>query len=960
MAGWVTDPTSGQPVYQGDDGLVHLADASGKIQTVAPADLPKLLGGSEYDRELRPATADELNAHQAQQQWDQASFGTKADFYAREGIKGAADAATAVPRAAFGAGMAAAKALAGSTAEVANPLEALSGENLVEKLDTLTGGQQAAQQAAEQARQFSEVAPGGKFVANAAGFVAGGAALKGLGAVGDVLAGSELLGGGSKLARAGSVAAEGAAQGYVAGAEDAWVKDTEFTSDAAVASMGMGAALGGALGGAVEGGKALVGGAKSLLAEKVFGRARPSAESAEAVTQMAEDVMGTKPPEGFASKFKDAMEYVRDKVETAQSVASGVAKEDLEKFGGLRWDENAMSGREAFANRVENRQAAAKDLTEALQTMHTEGRTIMDEVSRATGKKQENIAHLLTGDADTMAEAASGKAQAIENSIAKLDEVMGREGEYSAMGGKKSVADLRYTMEKAVDRVNGASTIEESVNALDEFKARMDAAYKNASATVRSATSDVARTQAKARAEFAQSLAEDMRGFLEQEDIWGKFGPVQRETNQAYTRVLENDKFLSSHLLEKISDGYGAPVYVVDPAKVERYVSGLGTTKSQLVDGLLRDSIAARKDLANSIVKGYGLEAHGGRLAALTEATEKAQGILKQADKNVASANVIEGMMGTAGSAHGGGLGGLALGGALGASFSDDKSTGAGLGVAAALLMSPGKLIMQAVSLRAAALKMGKTIDGSVNALMSGTSAAARATARIGEGVAPARQAIVRESVSAKDQTQKYDRITKGLVASVADPVGTANHIGDSMGAISHSAVRDMMISSSMRAANFLNSKIPQPVFAGTPLTPNQLMSVAPAEKAKFLRYYDAVNDPGIVFRELETGTVAPEHIEALKVCYPALYARAQMAVFEAAHDNKNQLPYQTKISLAQLFDNPAAIEPTLDRGFMDRVSAAAMQGGQAEAAKQNAPAPAGPQMPPMGPVLQNIQPLRI
>ena len=951
MAGWVKDPSSGQPVYQGDDGLVHLADANGKIQTVAPADLPKLLGGSEYDRELRPATAEELNAHQAQKSWDEASLGTKADFYAREGIKGAADAATAVPRAAFGAGMAAAKALTGSSAEVENPLEALSGEHLVEKLDTLTGGEANARQAAEQARQFSEVAPGGKFVANAAGFVAGGAALKGLGAVGDVLAGSELLGGGSKLARAGSMAAEGAAQGYVAGAEDAWVKDTEFTSDAAVASMGMGAALGGALGGAVEGGKALGGAIKNTIAEKVFGRAKMPAESAEAVTKMAEDVMGTKPPEGFASKFRDAMDYVRDKVETAQSVASGVAKEDLEKFGGLRWDEDAMSGREAFANRTANREAASRDLTEALQTMHTEGRTIMDEVSRANGKKQENIAHLLTGDADTMAQAATGKAAAIENSISKLDEVMGREGEYSAMGSKKSVADLRYTMEKAVDRVNGASTIEESVNSLDEFKARMDAAYKNASQTVRSATSDVARTQAKARAEFARGLADDMRGFLEREDIWGKFGPVQRETNQAYARVLENDKFLSSHLLEKISDGYGEPTYVIDPAKVERYVSGLGTTKSQIVDGLLRDSIAARKELSESIVKGYGLESHGGGLAKLTESADKAQEILKQADKNIASANIIEGMMGTASSSREGSRGAI-VGGVLGG------LPGAVAGFAADTLMHPDKLMMQAVSLRAAALKMGKTIDSSVKALMTGTSAAARAAAKVGEAGGVVRRAAIRENVSAKDQTQKYDRITKGLVASVADPVGTAQHIGDSMGAISHSTVRDMMISSSMRAANFLNSKIPQPVFAGTPLTPNQLMSVAPAEKARFLRYYEAVNDPGIVFRELETGTVAPEHIESLKVCYPALYARAQMAVFEAAHDNKNPLPYQTKISMAQLFDNPAAIEPTLDRGFMDRVSAAAMQGGQAEAAKQGPPA--GPQMKPLGASLQNIQPLRI
>lgn len=58
------------------------------------------------------------------------------------------------------------------------------------------------------------------------------------------------------------------------------------------------------------------------------------------------------------------------------------------------------------------------------------------------------------------------------------------------------------------------------------------------------------------------------------------------------------------------------------------------------------------------------------------------------------------------------------------------------------------------------------------------------------------------------------------------------------------------------------------------------------------------------------------------------------MAVLQAVHNKEKPLPYQTKLVLAELFDTPGLIEPTLDGQFMSRISQAATQGGQAEKAQ--------------------------
>ena len=371
----------------------------------------------------------------------------------------------------------------------------------------------------------------------------------------------------------------------------------------------------------------------------------------------------------------------------------------------------------------------------------------------------------------------------------------------------------------------------------------------------------------------------------------------------------------------------------------------VGTVQTQTIDTLLRDNIAARRELVEAIQEGYGLDARAEGLAKVREATQNAEKLLNKARDTVASSNIVDAMMEKAGSAHQGK--GALLGGVLGG------LPGAVGGMAVDVLTNPAKLMKQAVALREIGLKWGSKIDGSVKALVDGTGTAARAARATGTALSGAgryaRTTGERYAASNVEQTKKYDKIAKNLVTAMADPVGSSQKIGATLGNVDHSMVRDSMISGAMRAASFLNSKLPAAVYGGSPLAPNQVTSVAPTQKARFLRYYEAVQNPAMVFEELKTGNVPPEHIESLKVCYPALYQRAQLAVFDAVHSKENEMPLQKRLALAELFDNPGAIEPTLDPAFMSRLSQTAQQGNVSEKAQDQRASAAIRPMAPMG-----------
>lgn len=108
----------------------------------------------------------------------------------------------------------------------------------------------------------------------------------------------------------------------------------------------------------------------------------------------------------------------------------------------------------------------------------------------------------------------------------------------------------------------------------------------------------------------------------------------------------------------------------------------------------------------------------------------------------------------------------------------------------------------------------------------------------------------------------------------------------------------------------FLASKLPR-----NPAPPH--LQVGPdtwepskAERAKFARYMEAVEQPEKVVARLANGTMTPEDAEALKTVYPKMYADVQEQVYSHMAELREKLPYQKRLALSIYLDVP--VDPAL------------------------------------------------
>jgi len=99
------------------------------------------------------------------------------------------------------------------------------------------------------------------------------------------------------------------------------------------------------------------------------------------------------------------------------------------------------------------------------------------------------------------------------------------------------------------------------------------------------------------------------------------------------------------------------------------------------------------------------------------------------------------------------------------------------------------------------------------------------------------------------------------------------------------------------RATEFLRSKIPN-TGPKAPLSPDLKPSVA--EINKFLKYYEVVEDPLTVLKQVRSGMLTNESMETMKTVYPGLLAEMRASVMDRITDKKSKdIPYQTKVMLS-------------------------------------------------------------
>lgn len=108
------------------------------------------------------------------------------------------------------------------------------------------------------------------------------------------------------------------------------------------------------------------------------------------------------------------------------------------------------------------------------------------------------------------------------------------------------------------------------------------------------------------------------------------------------------------------------------------------------------------------------------------------------------------------------------------------------------------------------------------------------------------------------------------------------------------------ILDTTLRARDFLLTKIPQNPYAGNPWKEKTWIP-SPLEINRYMRYREAVNNPATILRQIKDGYVTPEAIEVLDLVYPETKAELMKKFTEEAEKAKD-LPVSKRVELYKIF----------------------------------------------------------
>lgn len=987
----VQDTSTGQQFVEGHDGSIFLQDYKGGIHRIPAHEVAGLLGDQLGG--WRPATPESIDAARKQQDWDNASLGAKVDWAGRRAIVGIADGLAPIVRgaaaAAYGAagkaspieenfsgeklvqkfdeGVASLTNAAGITNYASPEAEAQKFADLERRMDQaapiasaaigiggmLLGGELGAGGKLAEAAELGGKALG--LTGEAAAKLASGIA-KVTGPERAVESGATKLAQslgltGEKAARVGRYAeqvATGAGIGVTQGTDEAWINNEQLTAESQLGSLKMGALFG--LGGAAA--IDAVKGAGSMsraAAERVFGSARRVSAVGDdaAAGELAEAITGSKPPEGFGRVLKGYGDWIRDKIEAAQAAKTGAKLEDIQRVGALRQTPEALEAQRLYENRDLHLEEGTRGLTDAIKELHGEGQEIYNE-ARDTALKKAHMKELLAdSDHDAIMQAGRDKLEELQNGYSGLLDASGkgkratgpaanettmREGR-SLLGSGKAIADIKAAYEDAIDGLASAKAPEDVTSTLDQFKRATQRAKVNAEQSARRVTSGIEMGQARARAELMEQVSSKTRDMLQDTDLFGKFGEAQRAVNSQFNAMLDSDRYVRQKIMEQtgqISSGpsFGATRFEVSPDKVRGFVDGLGTMRSQLLEGYLRDNIVARKRLAEEMVQHFDLGEHAAGLQKIVAAADKSLELLDGMQKTIGITNKIDAIKAAEAASKGHGAAGSVLAAMAGHAIAGVPGGALAAGVAKALshvISSPGTLIDQAVAMRHLVARTQQRVTRSVGSAL-----------RMAEATAPVGRAarIVASRESDEHDQARFQKMVVALNELQTDPAKAVDAVSGMTAHVEHPGMQQALTTASMKAASFLASKIPPPLYQDARSSPKQLGNVSQGKRDQFMRYAHAVQNPMEFFADLGNGSASQEQAEVAQALTPGFFAQAQADAIKVFSEGKATGVYQQRLRVQRLLQ--VQLEPITSSALQQFIAGAAKQDQQP--AQQAAP----------------------
>jgi len=152
---------------------------------------------------------------------------------------------------------------------------------------------------------------------------------------------------------------------------------------------------------------------------------------------------------------------------------------------------------------------------------------------------------------------------------------------------------------------------------------------------------------------------------------------------------------------------------------------------------------------------------------------------------------------------------------------------------------------------------------------------------------------------------EDYLKKSKQIENLANDPDALSSHIDLHL----HNLHESLPMTSQSFASNiasgiqYLNSKIPRP---SNPLPLSKEFQPSEAQKQKFNRHYEAVNNPIDILAHVKKGTLTSDHMEALQTVHPQLLYDMRKRFIDMADPEKaRKLPYHVQKSISMFMGSP-------------------------------------------------------
>lgn len=654
-----------------------------------------------------------------------------------------------------------------------------------------------------------------------------------------------------------------------------------------LSALWQGAAFGAAGAGIVEG---LGAGARKLAG----GLSRTA--SPEAIDGLAEKSFGYKPQSSVGKALVNA--------QAALSGADAEGRDIIEKAGIQNMSREAKEIRRNVLNIAEVRDTANKQLTEDLGhfSKGTEGLTDELRGQLKRDKMRGLVESPLTKD-DLQARALD----ALQGVRDDVNGMMADRVTYGHGGDLKAIDTQLQGFEKQMMRAAERGDQAEMYAVLDDTKREIG---KWSQMFQRSSSAGKPLSMMQAKQVFAKlgdverggGIYEGLRTHLEDEAIWGRAGDAQKALNADWTRYIAAQKQLErqASVFSVVGEtNFGKKVYGVDPEKMARYVGTLVDPSKDLAHQAMTEYIAASKNLASTIAAHFELPAAKAKgVAGLLESAARMEKTLPDIADKIAHANQVDALIkASAGSPASmvGGFAGHLVGGPIGAA----------IGGAIGGLANPGKNIMRLAQLEAIAQKFDGKVGGAISRFFNRSeTSAAELGAKAGKAAGKSTRELY-EQQSKRAQKLADPTVLAGQLAPHHERIqGVAPQTSANVGA------------TAARVVGYLTQHMPQ-VEPADPLTGKGGVP-AMSEMDAFNLRYEAATKPETVIDDLARGRVTVEQVEALRECWPAIYADVQTKVQQRLLEQSERgtpVNFQQRVSLGILLDletDPSLTKPSM------------------------------------------------